>query len=152
MEPLHVTSFHFDLLQLFKRILQRCCAETIQTSFVDYITSPDFLSAWRCEENDWIFNFCVNFPVMFWHHQGTRIICSMPHQLEQTNKMLAVNKCLMSTCPQPLYHLWIMSHRLSVNKSFKHYLTKADWARNGPTPQQYNDTELQVKATNIEHN
>ena len=44
------TTLH--LLQLFRRMMKHCLTVNLQKSFVDYKTSPDFSSAWKCEDND----------------------------------------------------------------------------------------------------
>ena len=38
-----------QLLQLFRRMLQRCFTVKLKKCFGDYVTSPDFPSAWRGE-------------------------------------------------------------------------------------------------------
>ena len=71
-EPFHVLFFQLffflcfktspNLVQLFRRILPHCFAEKLKKYFVDYKTSPDFPSAWRWADNDWIFYFWVGSP------------------------------------------------------------------------------------------
>ena len=44
-----------QLLQLFRRMLQCCLTVMLQKCFVGFDTKPDFPSAWRWGDNNWIF-------------------------------------------------------------------------------------------------
>ena len=50
-----VLCFETGLIQMCRGVLQHCSAVKLQKCFGDYVTSPDFPSAWGWEDNDRFF-------------------------------------------------------------------------------------------------